>query len=760
MQSRSASTDLISSELPLRTNSEVVLAGNPNSGKTSLFNALTGAHQHVGNWPGKTVSWMQGRSDFNGHEVQVVDLPGAYSLSAYSAEESLAREYILERSPDAVIVVVDATNLERHLYLAVQVLELTPNVILALNMSDQAAKLNLSIDLTTLSEGLGAIPIVRTVASRGEGVRELQEAVFRLICEAASLRKSQTQATHCCSSKARRWHLPYSGPIEAEIDRLISVIEDLPAHTSGFDSRWLALQLLEGEDSVVERVAEGSAAQVLVHVASEGRTRLEKEHEEAIPIVMADRRYAFVAGLTERVLEAPEREEETFLERLDRLVTSRWLGIPIFLLVMYFVFNIVVNVSAPYLDWVDGVIAGPVSSWANILLSAIRAPAWLNALILSGVVPGVGGVLVFLPGLVALYFFIGLLEDSGYLSRAAFVMDRFMSLLGLHGKSFVPMILGFGCSVPAVYATRMLENKRERILTALLVPFMSCSARLPVYVVFSLAFFPQAANLVIFALYGFGILVAILSGLLFSRTVLSAGEAPAFVLELPPYRLPNLRSLWNHVMQRTWHFIRNAGTVILAASMVIWLLLNLPWGRSGLRESWFGSVSSAAAPVFTPAGFGTWEAAGSLMTGLVAKEVVVSTMAQIHLGESDDLHPPVDGGSFREDVVAIGRGFSTATVQSGQALLRAATPFLTWEAKTEPASSTALSAELEEHFSPAAALAFLVFTLLYVPCVATLGALRSEFGWKWAVFSAAYQTGSAWMLAVIVFQIGRLAGLA
>jgi ferrous iron transport protein B len=321
------------------------------------------------------------------------------------------------------------------------------------------------------------------------------------------------------------------------------------------------------------------------------------------------------------------------------------------------------------------------------------------------------------------------------------------------------MILGFGCSVPAVYATRTLENWRERILTALLVPFMSCSARLPVYVVFSLAFFPHSANMVIFGLYGFGILVAIASGLLFSRTVFDARGVSVFVMELPPYRLPSLRSLWLHVSQRTWHFIRNAGTVILAASMAIWLLLNLPWGRSDLRESWFGSVSAAVAPVFAPAGYGTWEAAGSLMTGLVAKEVVVSTMAQIHLGESEDLQPSGDAGSIAEDGVGIGLGFIRASGQAGEALLKVATPFLTWEKSSEPAGSTALSQELGQHFSPASALAFLVFTLLYVPCVATLAALRSEFGGRWAVFSAVYQTSSAWILAVTVYQIGRLAGL-
>jgi ferrous iron transport protein B len=761
MKTVSTSGNVRSVDLSREEMIEVVLAGNPNSGKTTLFNALTGAHQHVGNWPGKTVERKEGRFSCDGHAIRVLDLPGTYSLSAYSLEESLARDSILDRKPDVVVVVADATNLERHLYLLVQVLELTPRVVLALNMSDQADKLNYRIDRDKLSKGLGGIPVVRMVASRGEGIKELQDAILSLTVDRRFQRDGACAEWMGAKQGASTLRVPYGSLIEGEINHLQSLIEVIPEMRSQFDPRWLAIQLLEGEENVASRLEGRQGIDWLRAAAEAGSARLKQELTDPVPITFADRRYDLIASLADRIVERPGEQEETLSERIDRWITHRWLGLPIFLLVMYLVFNVIVNVSAPYLDWVDHVIRGPFSKWLGIALAALQTPSWLRALVLGGIVPGVGGVLVFVPGLVALYLFIAILEDSGYLSRAAFVMDRFMSILGLHGKSFVPMILGFGCSVPAIYATRTLENRRERILTALLVPLMSCSARLPVYVVFSMAFFPQSANLVIFGLYSFGVLVAIIIGLLLSQTILRDRETSTFVLELPPYRWPSVRSLWFHVSHRTGHFIRNAGTVILTASVVIWLLLNLPWDTDDLRQSWFGQVSAGLAPALEPAGFGTWEASGSLISGFVAKEVVVATMAQIHLGEPLEVEPSTPSGSVVEDIVQAGQGFGLATVEAGRLLLRTFVPFMGGEVEQEQAVNiTALSMELKRHYAPAAALAFLVFTLLYVPCVATLGAMKSEFGWKWAVFSAVYQTGTAWLLAVVVYQVGRLMGLA
>jgi ferrous iron transport protein B len=385
------------------------------------------------------------------------------------------------------------------------------------------------------------------------------------------------------------------------------------------------------------------------------------------------------------------------------------------------------------------------------------APDWLEGLVLDGVISGVGGVLVFLPGLSILFLFTGLLEDTGYMARAAVVMDRFLHFLGLNGKSFVPMILGFGCAVPAIYATRTLDHQRDRILTALLVPLMSCAARLPVYVVFGLAFFAGQADLVVWAMYAVGILVAALAGLLFSRILFRGEKESFFVIELPPYRWPTFGNLWRYISTRTGDFIKNAGTVILLASMVIWLLLNIPFGNDNLQDSLFGQVSEWIAPVFKPAGFGSWEASGSLVTGLIAKEVVVSTMSQIYQGEGQEQTERVTetlAGDLGEIIV----GFWSATLSAGRELLEVLTPGFSLFTGDGVEEDTSLSSALQTTFTPLSALAFMVFVLLYVPCVATLGAIRGEFGAKWAWFSALYQISVAWLLATSVYQVGRLLG--
>ncbi|HSL30446.1 MAG TPA: ferrous iron transport protein B, partial [Anaerolineales bacterium] len=397
----------------------------------------------------------------------------------------------------------------------------------------------------------------------------------------------------------------------------------------------------------------------------------------------------------------------------------------------------------------------PIASWIRFLLDLLPVPAWIYSLVIDGIVAGVGGVLVFIPGLLILYFFLALLEDSGYMSRAAFVMDRFMRVVGLHGKSFIPMILGFGCAVPAVYATRTIASRRDRVLTALLVPLMSCSARLPVYVVFGLAFFGARAGTVIWAMYALGIVVAMLAGLVFTKTILKPDATSAFVLELPPYRQPAMKSVLIHMWENTREFVRKAGTTILYASLIMWLLLNFPWGVTDQKESYFGRVSSAISPVFAPLGFGNWETGGALVSGFMAKEIVVSTMSQIYLGgqEAEAAEPT----TFGEDLVGIGQGFVDATMSSGRILL-SILPGVDMVGEAE-AEDTVLSLALREHFTTLSAFALLVFVLLYVPCVATLGAIRHEFGRSWAVTSAIYQTGVAWIAAFLVYQVGRLLGL-
>jgi ferrous iron transport protein B len=704
-----------------------------------VFNALTGARQHVGNWPGKTVEKKEGSFRLNETEIGVVDLPGTYSLTAYSPEEVIARDFIVNARPDVVIVVMDAANLERNLYLTVQILELGVPVAIALNMSDVAESRGIRIDLERLSVLLGGVPVVRTVGVRNQGIQEL------VVCALETPRPA-----------AHGFRVDYGPEIEEELFKLEGMIGARPHIVAQFHPRWLALKLLENEEDVVAWVAGMEGGAEMLAVARKSIAHLEAVYGDDVDIVIADRRYGFISGLTRQVVKRTRPDRLTVSDRIDQVVANRVLGIPIFMMMMYVVFRLMQDVSAPFLDWVDGVITGPISRWSDALLSAVGGPEWLRSLVVDGVIAGVGGVLACLPGLMVLYFFLALLEDSGYMARAAFVTDRFMNLLGLHGKSFIPMILGFGCGVPAIYATRTLENERDRILTGLLVPLMSCSARLPVYVVFGLAFFGDDAGKLIWAMYALGIAMALLVGALFSRLVFKRDQDAAFVLELPPYRLPTLRGLWIHTWGRTRDFAKKAGTVILVVTVLLWVLLNLPWGVENQRDSVFGSVSATIAPALEPLGFGDWETAGALMSGFVAKEIVVSTMSQIYVGAEEV--PSQETPTLGEDVIEIARGFGRAVLEAGKSLL-SIVPGIELRSGENGTEDTTLSAAVRARFTPLAAVALVTFILLYVPCVATLGAIRHEYGRKWAFFSAAYQLALAWGVAFVVFQGGRLLGL-
>ena len=719
---------------------KIALAGNPNCGKSTVFNALTGARQHVGNWPGKTVEKKEGAFRLDGREINVVDLPGTYSLSAYSPEEVIARNFIVDEKPDVVIAVVDAANLERNLYLTMQVLELGVPVAIALNMSDVAEARGIRIDLERLSKLLGGVPVVRTVGVRNQGIQELVQ-----------------DALAAAQAAAPDFKVNYGPDIENELAKLEQMSGEHPEIATRFKLRWLSIKLMENETDVVAAVAEMPGGSELVSSAQYSIAHLEAIYGDDADIAFADRRYGFISGLTRQVVSRTRPDRLTVSDRIDQVVANRVLGIPVFLLMMYLVFRMVQDVSAPFLDWVDGVIAGPISHWIIALLTAIGAPEWLQSLVVDGIVAGVGGVLVFLPGLMVLYLFLALLEDSGYMARAAFVMDRFMSLLGLHGKSFIPLILGFGCAVPAIYATRTLENERDRILTGLLVPLMSCSARLPVYVVFGLAFFGADAGKLIWAMYALGILVAMLMGVIFSHTIFPRDKDAAFVLELPPYHMPTLRGLLYHMWEHTSGFVKKAGTVILLVSVLLWFLLNLPWGVENQRDSLFGKVSATVAPVLEPLGFGDWETAGSLVSGFIAKEIVVSTMSQIYVDTEQVAEEGVET-TLGEDLIEIFSGFGTAASDAGRELL-SIIPGVNLTAGEIRMEDTALTAALRTHFTPLAAIALVAFVSLYVPCVATLGAIRHEYGWKWVVFSAGYQLSLAWIVAFSVFQGGKLLGL-
>lgn len=552
------------------------------------------------------------------------------------------------------------------------------------------------------------------------------------------------------------FQLDYGGKVEREITKLIAAFDEIKFDTGKYPQRWLAIKLLEADADILARVQSMPNGEEVITRAQHGADHLKEMLGDDVDLLTADRRYGYINGVVRQALHRPLIDRLTLTDRIDNIVTHKWLGLPVFFTVMYIIFRLVIDVSAPFLDWTDSVINGPIAHGLRLLLDLVSAPVWIRSLIIDGIVAGVGGVLVFVPGLLILYFFLALLEDSGYMSRAAFVMDKFMRVVGLHGKSFIPMILGFGCAVPAIYATRTIASRRDRVLTALLVPLMSCSARLPVYVVFGLAFFGSRAGTVIWAMYALGIMVAMLAGMVFTRTILKPDVSSAFVLELPPYRQPALKSVLIHMWENTREFVRKAGTVILYASIIMWVLLNLPWGVTDQRESYFGKVSGAIAPVFAPLGFNNWETGGALVSGFMAKEIVVSTMSQIYLGgEEAAVEEPTTLG---EDLSGIGLGFVDATVRSGRILL-SIIPGVDLVDEATQSEDTALSLALREHFTPLSAASLLVFVLLYVPCVATLGAIKQEFGTSWAWISAMYQTAVAWVAAFLVYQIGSLFGL-
>lgn len=671
----------------------VALAGNPNSGKTSIFNDLTGARQHVGNWPGVTVEKKEGNLTYQGKTIHVVDLPGTYSLGAYSEDELIARNFILFDKPDVVINVVDASNIERNLYLTIQLLEMGANVVVALNMFDEAKARKIEINATRLSELLG-VPVVATVATRNEGMKEL---IFETVRRAEE-------------PPPKPLKVSYGKEVEEELAKLEEIIRSIPGLSQRYSSRWLALKLLEEEDERIREElmrAEAVISQLTARVEASLK-HLEGTLGEEAESIIADRRYGFIGGLIKEVVTRRQTAEErlTISDKIDRVVTNRYLGIPIFLLAMWSMFQFTFKLGDPMIGWVEAVfgwLASAVTGW----LEAMGAPKLFISLLSDGIIGGLGSVLVFVPPIFLLFFAISLLEDSGYMARAAYIMDRLMHTLGLHGKSFVPLLIGFGCNVPAIMATRTLENRRDRLITILVNPLMSCAARLPVYVLFAGVFFTARQGLVVFSLYVLGIVLAIVMGKMF-KTFLFKGETSPFVMELPPYRVPTLKGTFIHMWERGSAFVRKAGTIIFGVVVLVWLLSNLPAGvEYASRESLIGRLGSAVAPLFSPAGFGSWEAAAALFFGILAKEVVVGTLGVVYGVEEASL-----GDAIRQ------------------------------------------------HWTPLSAYAFMVMTLIYIPCVATIGAIRRETNsWGWTAFAVGYNLVLGWVMAVAIYQGGRLLGL-
>ncbi|MBL0386821.1 ferrous iron transport protein B [Tumebacillus sp. ITR2] len=702
----------------------IALAGNPNAGKTSLFNVLTGTRQYVGNWAGVTVEKKEGWiKELPGHVI--VDLPGIYSLSAQSLEEKLATAYLLEESPGALVNIVDASNLERNLYFTVQLLEMGLPSVVALNMIDVSEGRGLRIDGDLLAKRLGA-PVVPMVARKAKGHEPLVQLLKNGLDTSGGL------------------VIPYPEDIEAAVGELAALLDsDLSATSRRHSSRWMSILWLEGNETVeqtiraqiapdlvnkMERIRRNFIGGPNEHEAQAGKQDTKKDasrnaepvvrinHQlvaEAAPSVEAtssdldqrirNARYEWIGTLLTECVEQNNTVNRSLSDRIDNLILNKWLGIPIFLAFMYLVFQITFSwIGTTLSDQIDTFFSGPLTDWLQSGLTYLNSPDWFRAMVIDGLLAGVGGVLVFVPQIGILFLCLSFLEDSGYMARAAVLMDRFMSMIGLNGKAFIPLILGFGCNVPAIMATRTLEDQRGRMVTAFISPFMSCSARLSVYSLFVSAFFERGQATIVFLLYLTGIVMAIGTAYVLKRFL--PDDEGVFLMELPPYRAPMFKSLMLNTWDKARGFVRKAGTIIFGMSVLLWFLGNFSFsGMSAMDDSFLAAIGGFIAPAFALMGFASWQAGVSLLTGFMAKEVVVSTMAIAY---------------------ASGDTGSLGTV-------------------------------LQSSFTPAAALAFLFFVLLYTPCVSTVAMMKRETGsWKWTLASIAYSFGVAWIVAYGVYRLG------
>ncbi len=722
----------------------VAIGGNPNSGKTTIFNFLTGSHQKVGNWGGVTVEKVEGTVEHRGYEIVFVDLPGTYSLTAYSIEEIIARNFIVDEKPDVIIDIIDAGNLERNLYLAVQLIEMKGKFIFVLNMADMARKQGLIIDGEKLATLLGG-PVIFTVGNKGVGIEKILDKVVDVY--------------EGREKKIRHIHIPYGKEIEEEIKKIQSIIRENKELSKQYSTRWLAVKLLEGDSEIREKVKERFKNYEKIFKQVEiSRKHLQDVYEDDPEVLIADQRYGFISGLLQEVVRLEKKINRVDLsQKIDKVLTNKILGIPILIFFIWLMFQVTFGLGSYPMEWIDGGVEAVSRLFSSILPDGI-----LKSLIVDGIIGGVGSVIIFLPNIMLLFLMISIFEDTGYMARAAFVMDRIMHLIGLHGKSFIPMIMGFGCNVPAIMATRTLENEKDRILTILINPLMSCSARLPVYILIAGAFFGKKAGNIIFSLYALGIILAVLIGRLFRKTILR-GESEPFVMELPPYRVPTLKSVLIHMWEKAVVFLKKMGTVILVGSIIIWFLSNFPvhkrytvnyeeliknkervydeeistipkgssdyevikkeieqkkkqdisrletqYREETIEKSFIGMIGKGIEPFFKPLGF-SWKEGVALITGFVAKEIVVSTLGVLY-GASDEEEQDLK---------------NALTSRSGM--------------------------------TPLIAYAFLVFVLIYTPCLATVAAIKRETGsLRWTLFSIGYQITLAWILSFLIVRVGGL----
>jgi len=679
-------------------NIRVALVGNPNCGKTSLFNIASGSHEHVGNYSGVTVDAKEGHFQYKGYDITLVDLPGTYSLSAYSPEELYVRKNLLEAMPDVVVNVVDASNIERNLYLTTQLIDMNLRTVMALNMYDELKHKGDKLDIKQLGWLLG-MPVCPTVSRDGQGIPELLDTVIKIYEQSDP-------------KLARHIHINHGAELEKSIKRLQMVLYGNEDLRSQYSTRYLAIKYLETDKDVERVLADIPERKALEQARTEEEARIQGLLKTSAESAIVDAKYAFIQGALAETYEKyqAERPRRTITDRIDAIVTNQWAAFPIFVLLLWFIFWATFTVGQYPMDWIDAGVA-----WLGEWVGSLLPGGWFRDLMVDGVIAGVGSVLVFLPNIMILYFFISIMEDSGYMARAAFIVDKLMHRIGLHGKSFIPMVMGFGCNVPAIMATRSIESRKSRLVTIAIIPFMSCAGRLPIFVLFAGAFFPSSPATALLGIYLLGIVLAILSALVLSKFV-KDDDLP-FVMELPPYRIPTGKAIWRHTWEKGKQYLEKMATTILIFSVAIWFLGYFPRHADATtayqqEHSYIGMLGKTIEPINEPLGF-NWKMDVGLLAGVGAKELVISTMGVMYAQDGEAYE-----GVGEED-------------------------------------DTALQAALKATVPTAAALAFMVFVLLYFPCIATFVATKNELGkWRWAILLACYTILVAWLCAFAAYRIG------
>ncbi len=693
---------------------EIALVGNPNCGKTTLFNRITGGSEKTGNYAGVTVGTKSATIEYKGYKIIITDLPGTYSINEYSKEETFVREYLTDNHPDIVLNVVDATNLERNLYLTTQLIDMSANTLMALNMYDEMEESGITLDFNSLSAMLG-FPIIPTIANKGDGLNELLNMAILLFEEEAEI---------------RHFHINYGNIIENEISSIEKYLDLSSDIQAKFHTRYLSIKLLESPNfiSIVKDIDKGSNSDLfnidtLENKVRTSHTRLEKEYKDDPRAVITGARYGFVRGA---LAETQKKNNNRRLEKasaIDNILTNKFFGLPILILFIWLMFQATFTLGSFPAEWIE-IVVGKLGEWA----SGVIPSGMIHDLVVNGIIAGVGGVAVFIPNIMILFLFMAFLEESGYMARAAFITDKLMHKIGLHGKSFIPLLMGFGCNVPAIVATRVLASRKDRLITMLIMPFMSCSARLPVFILIISIFFDNRQGLVLLSLYGIGVLIAIITSIILSKVLKVKEEAP-FVMELPTYRLPTLRSVFTEAWDKVKHYVRKMGTTIFAFSVLIWALGYFPRAESEnitpneqLEQSYIGRIGKGIEPLIRPLGF-DWKMGVSLASAIGAKEVAVSTLGVLYGASGDDIEDEAVMTSMKNNI--------------------AESRYASGERKGERV------------FTPIVAFSYLVFMLLYTPCVAVVAAIAREGGKRWALLSVGMTLAIAWIMAYLVKIIGN-----